>query len=195
MSKTISKTDFLFKAIDEVQQTNRFLDAKAGLLSGFESALLVILISNFLDNARLQLIFELYNGQKWYFLILLVGYILLYVISLVSHILFTLRIILPFENPESHVNPGNFKSRNLFFIHKLDKNKKIIPSLSTYRDEMSKMGPEDMMSELILEFLKLSYIRKTKSDHLRSSLRSLYILIVGMVILGLLFIAGNFLLH
>jgi len=194
MRKADLKMDFLFKGIDEVQQTNRFLDAKAGLLSGFESALLVVVISTILDNNKLQLLFDLYNSQRWY-LFFLVGYIVLYVISLVMHIILTLQVIFPSENPESHIELGNFKSRNLFFIHKLGQNGKIFPSLPLYSQELTEMSQEDIKNEFIFEFLKLSYIRTLKSNRLKFSLRFLYILIPGIVILGLLFVIGEYLLH
>jgi len=194
MPKEDLKMDFLFKAIDEVQQTNRFLDAKAGFLSGFESALLVVVISTILDKNKIQLLFDLYNNQRWYF-IFLVGYIVLYVISLVMHIFLTLQVIFPSENPGSHIELGDFKSRNIFFIHKLGKNGKIFPPLSLYSEELTKMSQEDIKNEFIFEFLKLSYIRTLKSDRLKFSLRFLYILITGIVILGLLFVFGEYLLY
>jgi len=108
-----AKVDFLIKAIEEVQETNRFLDAKAGVLVAFESSLLVIAISSLSDNSRLQLIKNLMTGGAGWYSLLLIVYFTLYVIALLGHILITLRVIFPAENPESHVSLGDLTKKTV----------------------------------------------------------------------------------
>jgi len=188
-----AKVEFLIKAIEEVQETNRFLDAKAGVLVAFESSLLVIAISSLSDNSRLQLIKNLMaGGAGWYSLLLMV-YFTVYVIALLGHILITLRVIFPAENPESHIVLGDFEPKRLFFLHQLDQNQQMTPSVPAYFAQLAKMGEDDIGKEYVFELLKLSYIRKIKSDGLALSFRFLGALIIGITILGFLLALGGLL--
>jgi hypothetical protein len=69
-----SKGEFLIKAIEEVQETNRFLDTKAGVLVVFESSLLIVAVSSLVDASRLQLIQSLISRVAIGYLMLLAVY-------------------------------------------------------------------------------------------------------------------------
>ena len=53
------------------------------------------------------------------------------------------------------------------------------------------MGEDDIGKEYVFELLKLSYIRKIKSDGLALSFRFLGALIIGITILGFLLALGG----
>jgi len=185
-----AKTEFLIKAIEEVQETNRFLDTKAGALIVFESSLLAIAAYSLFDKSTLELMQILVNRVAIGYLVFLMICFICYLIALITHILLSLKVILPQENPETHVDFGGFQPKRLFFLHKLDEKRRLKPSVVEYSMQLTDMSDDDIINEYIFELLKLSYIRKTKSDRLAFSFRFLAFLIVGIVMLGLLLALG-----
>jgi len=67
------------------------------------------------------------------------------------------------------------------------------PSVPAYFAQLAKMGEDDIGKEYVFELLKLSYIRKIKSDGLALSFRFLGALIIGITILGFLLALGGLL--
>jgi hypothetical protein len=185
-----AKTGFLVKAIEEAQATNRFLDTKAGTLIVFESSLLAIALYSLLDQSTLEWIQALARQVPIGYLVVLAACFICYVVGLVVHILLSLRIILPAENPEAYVAQDGFRPQRLFFLHRLDEEGRLRPSVVEYSMRLSGMDDDDIINEYIFELLKLSYIRKVKSDRLSFCFRLLAFLIVGIVVLGLLLALG-----
>jgi hypothetical protein len=186
-----TRIEFLINAIKEVQETNRFLDAKAGVLVALESSLLIVAISSLTDTSRLQLIKNLIGSGNTGYLAFLAVYFVVYAIALVIHILIMLKIIFPTEDPEAHVHLGDFQPRRLFFLHILDQSRKIEPSVPEYFSQLAAMSDDDITKEYAFELLKLSFIRKVKSDGLAFSFRFLGVLIVGIAVFGLLLALGG----
>jgi hypothetical protein len=184
------KREFLLKAIAEVQETNRFLDTKAGVIVMFESSLFLILVSSLLDVSRLQLIPAFVSQAATEYLILLTAYLTSYVIALVVHVLVTLRVIFPKQNPESCVKLDDFQPKKLFFLHKLDQNGRMEPSVPEYYAELATLSDDEVDKEYVFEFIKLSYIRKIKYDGLARSFKFLNILVIGAAVFGLLVAFG-----
>lgn len=185
-----TKAEFLIQATGEVQETNRFLDTKAGALIVFESSLLAVAVYSLFDKSALELMQALANQVAVWYLVFLVVCFICYIIMLVAHILFSLRIIFPQENPEAHVDLGDFQPRRLFFLYKLDEKRRLRPSVVEYSTQLAGMSDDDIINEYVFELLKLSYIRKLKSDRLAFSFRFLEFLVVGIVALGLLLVLG-----
>jgi len=50
------KTEFLLEALNEVQETNRFLDAKAGVLVSIETTLLFVVVAMIFDSEKFVVI-------------------------------------------------------------------------------------------------------------------------------------------
>jgi hypothetical protein len=186
-----AKREFLIKAIEEVQETNRFLDTKAGVLVVFESSLFIIAVSSLADTSVLQLIQNLISRAAPGYLIFLAAYLIIYIVALTIHILITLKGIFPQRNPEAHVELGDSQPRRLFFLFELDENEKIRPSLPEYIARLASVSDDDIIQEYALELSKLSYIRRKKSDSLRLSFRLLSVLIVGAVVFGFLLALGG----
>jgi anti-sigma28 factor (negative regulator of flagellin synthesis) len=185
-----TKVEFLKSAIEEAQETNRFLDTKASILVAFESSLLVILISILIDTEKLQTIQTFLARIPQGYLVFLIVYTILYVVVLIAQILITLRVVLPKESPERHVNVGDRQPKKLFFLYKTDSNEQIALSTSEYSTRLGQMSEQDIIDEYVFELQKLSYIRKTKNDSLGLSFRILNGLIIGTVLMGLFFIVG-----
>lgn len=180
------KIDFLVKAIEEVQETNRFLDTKAGVVVIFESSLLAILLSGLIDKTVLEHIYYLQtNSPKGYFIFLVV-FAVVYILGLIVHILLTLKVIFPSESVEDHVDISDFEPRRLFYLYELNKKDVIQPSLVDYAENLAEMTTDEIIKEYIFELLKLSYIRKKKRDRLAFSLKYLGVLILCLVFFGIL---------
>ena len=73
-----AKIEFLIKAIEEAQETNRFLDTKAGALIVFESSLLAVAVFNLFDKSTLELIQNLINRAAIGYQIFLAFYFVCY---------------------------------------------------------------------------------------------------------------------
>lgn len=180
------KMDFLIKAIEEVQETNRFLDTKAGVVVIFESSLLVFMISGFMDKSVLELVYSLKNNISIGYLIFLSIYVAAFFLALIIHILITLRVIFPQESPENHIDFSGFEPKRLFYLFKLSKNDVIQPSVLDYSEKLLEINEDEMLHELVFELMKLSYIRKKKNNRLAISLKFLGVLIVSLVVFGFL---------
>ena len=85
--------EFLLKAIEEVQETNRFLDTKAGVVVVFESSLLVLVTSSLIDKNVLDLISSFIDRISPGYFIFLAIFAGAYLLALVGHILHNLRMI------------------------------------------------------------------------------------------------------
>lgn len=184
------KIEFVLKSIEEAQETNRFLDTKAGVLVVFESSLLAFLTANFLSASivdSLQYLLERFGPGYLLFLGIYLG---VFVIALVVNILLTLRLMFPTENPNKHIVTGDFEPRNLFFLHELDEHNRIRPSVVEYLARLSTLSDDGILQEYISELLKLSYIRNLKSKRLADSFRLLQILIVALAVFCLFYGLG-----
>jgi hypothetical protein len=184
------QVDLVLNAIEDATETNRFLETKAGVLIALETSFLAIAAYSLFDKSTLELIQTLVSGAATWFLVLLAVYFVGFLIALVMHILFTLRVIMPQEAPEAHVHLGDFEPKRLFFLYRLDKDQKLGPSVTEYSRQLAPMSEADITSEHIFELLKLSYIRKAKSDRLNALFRYLRFQIIGFVVLAVLVVLG-----
>jgi hypothetical protein len=187
------RIEFLTLAIEEVQQTNRFLDTKASLIAAFVSSLLVVVLTILIDTEKIEAIQALLLQIPLGYLVLLIVYMAVYAVALTAQVLITLRVIFPHEFPEKHVDLGDYMPRRLFFLFKVDRNGKMQPSVPDYSALLNQMSEDDIINEYVYELEKLSYIRKVKSDRLMRSFRILGGLVVGMAVLGILVVVGTFL--
>lgn len=184
------QNEFVLSAIQDVQETNRFLDAKAGVLIAFETLLLAFAISCLHEDLGSALIKKLFNhGPSWYGIMLL-GYLTLFTFALLWLIFRTIKIISPSRKPE--IELGTHEPKALFYLNEL-KHGKLAKSFAEYKKDLSEMNEESISDEYIFEFLKLSFLRKVKSESIALSLKQLFGMILGIVLLGLLFVLGEIL--
>jgi hypothetical protein len=188
-----TKIDFLTHSIEEAHRTIRFTDIKAAGLVIFESLWLIIAIAGFAGNPMRQLVRSLIDqGVIWYAALILATFIL-YAMALVVHILMTIRVLLPVDKPELHVNLGDFEPVGLFFLGRLDEEGRTKPSVSEYGETLGEIGDEEMGGEYIFELQKLAYIRRIKGDRLSLSVLLLAGLIIGITMFGFLLAIAGFL--
>jgi hypothetical protein len=188
-----TRIDFLTRSIEEAHRTIRFTDMKAAGLVIFESLLLVVAIAGFAGNPMRGLVRNLIEeGVIWYAALILATFIL-YAMALVVHILLTIRVLLPVDKPELHVNLGDFDPVGLFYLGRLDEERRITPSVSAYGETLGEMGEEEMAGEYIFELQKLAFIRRIKGDRLALSVLLLAGLIIGGTMVGFLLAIAGFL--
>lgn len=183
------RKEFIFESILEVQETNRFLDAKAGVLITIETTLLFVVVSNIFDSQKYAPIKATIQAMPQWLSTLILVYCIIYMTLLIFHILYSLRVLYPTKDPSVFVDTGSYKPRNIFFL-KTGRNGKIAPSLKDYAKTVNSSTDDDIINELIFELMKLSYIRDMKSSRIQNSIRFLNVLIVGVVIFGFILVAA-----
>jgi len=119
-----------------------------------------------IDTEKLQTIQTFLSQMPGGYLVFLIVYTILYVATLIAQILISLKVVLPKESPESHVNTGDHQPKKLFFLHQTDSNGQITPSTPKYSALLEQMSEQDIVAEYVFELQKLSYIRKVKNDNL-----------------------------
>jgi hypothetical protein len=160
------KKEFIFKAIEDVQETIRFLDSKAGVIVIFLSSIFIFLITKLTDQSTVEFLLSYKNMVPMgYYKFLEVIAIIIF-IKLLFLILLTLRIIYPNSSPEKNIDLDFYTPKRIFFLYKLNKKKYIVPTIHEYFSIFHQMDNEDFYKELIFELQKVSYIRHNKSKGL-----------------------------
>jgi protein-S-isoprenylcysteine O-methyltransferase Ste14 len=174
------KIEFLYKALEDTQQTTRFVDTKTSVTTfvvGFIVAILSTGLSDFSDYfwnmpPRIQAIF----------IILILSVVIF--IALTIHC--AIQVVFPKTNPSEHVVKTT-ALKNLFYLNEIKKNNGITVIHPTYEDYIlafnSITGAEDIICELAYELQKVSYIRESKIAKVREMK---YYLRVTLAVLPLL---------
>jgi hypothetical protein len=180
------KIDFLARAIEDARADIRALDARAGVLVLFEVGLLVALMAGLLNSGWFSVVKNLVRQEVTWFAALLLALFAILVMAFIFHVLLTLRIILPSDNPDRHVSAGEYQPRGLFRLRKLDADGRITPSLADYLQRLKEAGDEELLQEYGLELQRLAYVRRLKDERLSTSLLILGALILGLALYGFL---------
>ena len=169
---------FLYKIVDDNQETIRFLDTKAG----FGIAVLGAIVGKvLLDQDQLTA----FNSHGPMVLALSVAFGLAVVLSA----FLGFKIVSPTINPAQNVtSPENLEPK--FFLYKFSccrflrlfsNNKKFAMFETThaaYCASLRESTPEKVESVIAAEVLKLSFIRQMKTDRLRAFARALIVTVI-----------------
>lgn len=194
-----AKLEFLYSAIQDVQETIRFTDTKSGTIIVLGTALIAAIVT--LIDKYVAALNKLDSISKAF---LIVGFILFCLFLLIA-IFLSLKSINPSNNPEKHIELGNLKYepkikyylsgvcpsmklRDYFFENK---NIKFSISAQQYNESLEKCDHNDLQTSLVYEFLKLSYIKEKKLKRTQSSLKWIEICIWTAVITTILVISAN----
>lgn len=187
------KSQFLITAIEEVQHNIRAIDTRAAVIIAFESSLMVIAVVGIISGSFFQVIRSLVeNGVVWYAALILATFVL-YVMSLIVHVLMTIRVVLPIDDAADHVITDNFEYKGMYFMEELDRARRILPPAAKYSEQLNEMEEGELDNEYIYELLRLSYIRRVKNDRLSFSFLLLGGLILGITAFGFLLAAAGIL--
>ncbi|MFS0882205.1 DUF3307 domain-containing protein [Metabacillus niabensis] len=194
-----SKLDFLYKAIDDAQNTIRFTDTKAGAVIAFWTLVLNVLIRT--KDDWINLFGELSSNEK----ILIIIFIFLMLFYFLRSIWLSYMTLVPKLNPRKHIDINDFHAQDLFFISETHpeikgkylygnyENLKLKNSAKDYHDKISKLDNNDIEKELVFELQKISFIRNIKISRTSTAITSvIYFLITIMLMFIYLF--GNSLL-
>jgi len=176
------KIEFVLKSIEEAQETNRFLDTKAGVLVVFESSFLALIAGSLFNTSTYEMLQYIISRFALGYSLFLGIYFGLFVVVLGVNVILTLRLMFPAESPEEHIDTKGFEPRRLFFVSELDEDKRLRPSVVEYSTELANLRDGDILQEYIFELLKLSYIRNLKQARLATSFRLLQVLIIAIAL-------------
>lgn len=165
------KISFLYKAIEDAQQTNRLVDTKVSIvfiLFGVYVSMIGSGMPKFAEYIwNMPCILKVFFG-----VVLLVSFLIVIVLAYT-----TLMIIFPRSNPSQHISMKN-SPQNIFYLWQLNTNlidcfvnrKSVIlkPSFEDYLSKYAEIDDSVMIEkELIYELLKVSYIREMKITRVR----------------------------
>lgn len=191
-----SKLDFLYKAIDDAQNTIRFTDTKAGAVIAFWTLVLNVIIQtkdewiNFFD--------EFSKNEK----LLMFIFIFLLLFYFLRSIWLAYLTLVPRLNPRKHIDTNDFNAQDLFFLSETKpeikgkylygnyENLHLKESSKGYHEKISNLNDLGIEKELILELQKISFIRNIKIARTSTAITSvIYFLITVMLMFIYLF--GN----
>lgn len=171
----IQKINFLYKAIEDCQQTIRFVDTKAGIIFLLFGIYVSMIGTGLPDFAKYFFRMGLY--LEIFFSICLFLFFCLIVLILIAII----TLIFPRSNPSEHIDISGYHYKGIFYISDMDnicfidnlkdrKNIKIQTSVEGYIEKLNKiLDFKNLEKELICELLKVSYIRELKIRRMQNT--------------------------
>jgi hypothetical protein len=202
LSQLINKEDdtrleFIYNAIQDVQETIRFTDTKSGTIIVLGTALIAAIVT--LIDKYITLMSKLGNISK---IVLIIGFIL-FCISLLVAIILSLKSINPSNNPEEHIELGDlkYKPKIKYYLSELfpsmrlrdflfeSEDSKFSVTARQYNELLINCSSNDLQNSLVFELLKLSYIREKKLKRTKYSLKWIEICIWIAVATSILVLA------
>lgn len=162
---------FLYKAIEDTQQSVRFIDTKLSINSIVFSILIAFIGSGLADFSKY------FWNMPGIYQSIFIGAIIAFVVSLGMIIIITLNVIYPRSSPSKHISM-EYKPKKLFYLWDiktsfedsiLDRKDVILkPSFEDYKIKFDEMCDSHCLeNELIYELLKVSFIREIKIRRIR----------------------------
>ena len=173
------KIDFLKTAIDDTQQTIRFIDAKTGIGTAVQAGIIAIIIAKLPD---LFVIGGQLDCEFWF------GGVL-FLLTFIFSLIILIRIIFPTSDPVNNLYIDGQKVDPLFYVSGLDPKKfemmfsnnpsysKLAMHLETYSALLEKTEIKGLRAILEFELLKVSYIREIKTKRFKAYTVSLALVI------------------
>ena len=186
-----SKFDFLYKAIDDTQNTIRFSDTKALAVIGFWTLIINTVISTRAD--WLALIDKLDNFNKSIFVI----FALLIIGCFLRSIWLAYLTLVPMISPKSQVSYDGVETKDIFFLHQTTPNLKgkylynnyedlkLTSKVSNYLEEINGSSENDLVCELVSELHKVSLIRGYKVQRVNFAIKSIIYFLIILLVGGL----------
>lgn len=151
MEKNEKKTDVLLSLLQDVQENNRFIDSKVGVIIILLTGIVTLFIS---DVENFIIHFDKYSCILKTLFFLSLG-------SIVTSIFFIAKIIFPVNNP-IHKIPEPYKSYPNIYQ---GKNKPFDTKLIVNDFDNGLANAENINKMLELEYLKTSFIRNVKTKN------------------------------
>lgn len=190
-----NKLDFLYKAIDDTQNTIRFTDTKAGVVIAFWTLVINIFIRT--KNEWFNFLFSIENKSEQF---LITIFIITMFYFFIKSIWLSYLTLVPRINPKKQINTKDFDAEGLFFLAETTpeikgkylygnyKNLQIKESAKDYHDKISLLDNIAIEKELVLELQKISLIRNVKIARASSAITAvIYFIITIMLLFAYLF--------
>ncbi|MEY7999427.1 hypothetical protein AB8U03_04305 [Clostridium sp. Mt-5] len=170
--------NFVYKAIDDTCNTIRALDVKIyyifvtmGLVFG-------------LIGVTFDKILQFYNQYKYIPIIdgSLLLLIIVYGTMTARAIWYGYRTLAPENNPLEHIDYGDIKPNQLWYLTNNEKGKISIP-LDEYYKKISCLGINDLLLSASFELMKLSFMRNTKLNYVNKSIFNFMVSLFSFIII------------
>lgn len=169
------KLSFLYKAIEDAQQTVKFTDTKTTVVFLF-FGIFVSMIGTGLPNFA-----KYYWHMPETLQMIFATTIIIFLICIGVSLVLAIRVIVPRSNPAGHIIM-QAKPKELFYLWKMNSgwqdgfaDRKGLHLKTSFEDYYEKYGEiketSDIENELIYELLKVSYIRELKIMRLKYMIR------------------------
>ncbi|MFV9957783.1 MAG: DUF3307 domain-containing protein [Rickettsia conorii subsp. raoultii] len=190
-----NRLDFLYKAIDDTQQTIRFTDAKAGAVVGFWTLFLTLTLRNY-ESVYSLLISHTLLIEK----LLIIAFLLVLGYFFCNSLLMAYLTLVPKINPKAHINSEDFSVDDLFFLWETNQpvagkylyssldDLKMKISAKEYRDKFLEFDSSKIEQSLIVELLKVSFIRNLKLTRTNVAITSVINSLLTILLLTLFLI-------
>lgn len=193
LNMNYTKTDFLYKAIEDTRDTIRFIDTKsAGLV--VVVALVVGIDINFFEK-----FLDLFSTFSILFKSVIFTYFISIFISFIVILFLAIKTIQSQTNPEEHITLNNYESKKIFYLSDLHLQKgdyffnrkglKLFCSFNEIKTRLDSLKTsEDILNELIVIHLKLSFIKELKVRRLNLAFRLFYFFLIFSIVLILIYL-------
>ncbi|MEP9409022.1 DUF3307 domain-containing protein [Peribacillus frigoritolerans] len=190
-----SRLDFLYKAIDDAQNTIRFTDTKAGAVIGFWTLVLTLVL-----RSGESLYSKLFSQEVLIEQLMIVIFIIILVYFFCNSIWMAYLTLVPRINPKVHINSIDLDVENLFFLAETQPDIQGKYLYNNYDELQMKLGAKDyhtkltaldsegIEKELIIELQKVSFIRNLKLARTNLAITSVINSLISMILLALYFI-------
>lgn len=190
--------DFLYKAIDDAQNTIRFTDTKAGAVIAFWTTILTLTFRHY--SSLYSLFFSSINNMIEQVMLIILIVILGW--FLIKSIWMSYMTLVPRINPKQHINHEDFEVDDLFFLantvpkiqgkylYKDYENLKMELGSKEYYEKLSTKKSEGIIKELIMELQKVSFIRNLKLARTNLAISSVIQSCITMILV-LIYIIGQ----
>ncbi len=169
------KIEFLYKSIEDAQQTIRFVDTKTSVTTFVVGLIAALLSSGLSDFADYFWNFTPFLQLVSIILILLITTLL----GLTIHC--AIQVVFPKTNPAEHVIKTT-PLKNIFYLYEtklVNGVDKIMPVYEEYLKKVNSLAnADDIVLELAYELQKVSYIRESKISKVKEMKRYLRIALI-----------------
>lgn len=191
------KLNFLHKAIEDTQQTIRFVDTKISII------LLLFGIFVSIIGAGLPSFSEYFWNMRACLQTIFIIATSLFIICIGIALFLTIKIIFPRSNPSEHITM-EYKPMGFFYLSDLKTSWKdgfvdrkcviLKPSFEDYLLKFTEIiDSQAIEKELIYEFLKVSYIREIKIRRIKYAVRWIWgSLVLSLILVYLHYIGLSF---
>ncbi|GAJ41659.1 DUF3307 domain-containing protein [Saccharococcus caldoxylosilyticus] len=184
------KLDFLFKAIDDAQNTIRFADTKAGAVIAFWSLVITALI-----RTKESWYSWLISINTWIDKIVVYIILILMIYFCVQSVWLAYLTIVPKSNPDAHIDKDGVDVQGLFYLHAMKptlKGKylyhnysdlKLAITTKEYLCKLDGLSDADIHKELAFELQKVSFIRNLKIHRVNIAITAVIRFLITLFIL------------